>query len=54
MATVQDGNGQEIEDGEIYIDENHKPKKLLKSDFGKYAEMINDSNGTTHVSKFHI
>ena len=54
VSSVQNRDRQKVENGEIYINEDHKPKKLFKSNFGKYTEVIYDTHRTTHVSKFHI
>ena len=54
MSTIQYGDGEQIENGQIYIDEDHKPEKFLKSNFGKNAEMIHNPDRATHIAKFNI
>ena len=54
MATVKDWNGQKVKNGQVYIDEDDKPEKFFESNFSKYAEVINDANGSAHVAQFDI
>ena len=36
------------------VDEDHEPKQLLETDFGEDAQVVHDSDGTTHVAQLDV
>ena len=49
VPSIENWNGQEVEDRQVDVDKDDEPKELFESNFGEDTQVIDDADGTAHV-----
>ena len=54
MAPIEHGDGEQIEDRQVDVDEGEKPNEVNDAESSHRAKAVDNSNRATHVLNFHI
>lgn len=54
MTTIEDGDGKQVENCQVDVDEDDEPKEFFEANPGEDAQVVDDTNGPAHVAQFDV